>query len=75
MNHVILTQNLCTMGLNLAYAVTAMAIGLLALRLLDKWIFPEIDLVAEIKKGNIAAAIFAGMIVLFFALVLASAVR
>ena len=75
MNHVILTANICTMSLNLAYAVVAMLIGLAALKFLDKVIFPEIDFIAEIKRGNIAAAIVVGMSLLFFALVLSSAVR
>ena len=75
MNHAILTANVCTMGLNLAYAVVAMLIGLAALKFLDKVIFPEIDFIAEIKRGNIAAAIVVGMSLLFFALVLSNAVR
>lgn len=75
MNRVILSANLWTMGLNLAYAVVAMLIGLVALKLLDRWLFPNIDFIAEIKRGNIASAIFAGMVLLFMALVLSSAVR
>ena len=75
MNHVILTANLWTMGLNLAYAVAAMMIGLAALNLVDKLLFPNIDFMAEIKRGNIASAIFFGMILLFLAMVLSSAVR
>jgi uncharacterized membrane protein YjfL (UPF0719 family) len=63
------------MGLNLAYAVIAMLIGLAAMKFVDKLLFPNIDFMAEIKKGNIASAIFAGMVLLFFALVLSSAVR
>ena len=75
MNHAILTANICTMGLNLAYAVIAMMIGLAALKFVDKVVFPEIDFIAEIKRGNIAAAIVVGMSLLFFALVLSNAVR
>jgi len=75
MNHAILTANLWTMGLNLLYAVVAMLIGLMALKFLDRWVFPEINFISEIKRGNIAAAIFAGMSLLFLALVLSSAVR
>ena len=75
MNHAILTANLCTMGLNLTYAVVAMLIGLAALKFIDRLVFPEINLISEIKRGNIAAAIFAGMGLLFLALVLSSAVR
>jgi hypothetical protein len=74
MNRVILTANLYTMGLNLVYALLAMLLGLIALKFADKLVFPEINMIAEIKRGNIAAAIFAGMGLLFLALVLSSAV-
>jgi hypothetical protein len=75
MNPAILTANLWTMGLNLIYAVVAMLIGLAALKFVDRLVFPEINMIAEIKKGNIAAAIFAGMGLLYLAIVLSSAVR
>ena len=75
MNDVILKANICTMGLNLAYAVVAVLIGLIALKFMDRLLFPDIDFMAEIKRGNIAAALFFGMILLFLALVLSSAVR
>jgi hypothetical protein len=75
MNRVLLTANLWTMGLNLTYALVAMVIGLAALKFIDRLVFPEINMIAEIKRGNIAAAIFAGMGLVFMALVLSSAVR
>lgn len=75
MNHAILTANLWTMGLNLAFAIVAMLVGLIALKFADRWVFPDVDFIAEIKRGNIASAIFAGMVLLFVALVLSSAVR
>ena len=67
MNPSILTTTLWTMGLSLVYAVVAMLMGLAALKLADWWLFPEIDFIVEIKRGNIASAIFAGMVLLFFA--------
>jgi uncharacterized membrane protein YjfL (UPF0719 family) len=75
MNRAILTANIWTMGLNLAYALVAMLIGLAALKFVDRLVFPEINLISEIKRGNIAAAIFAGMGLVFLAMVLSSAVR
>ncbi len=75
MNPAILKVNLMTMGLNLTYALVAMLIGLVAVKFVDKLVFPEINMIAEIKRGNIAAAIFAGMGLVFLALVLSSAVR
>jgi hypothetical protein len=42
-------------------------------RWIDKVMFPEIDFMDEIKKGNMAAAIFAGVLMLFVAVILGHA--
>ncbi|MFH1480745.1 MAG: DUF350 domain-containing protein [Pseudomonadota bacterium] len=55
---------------NLVYAVVALFVGLFALRLFDRILLKRIDLEEEIKKGNLAAAIFASTILLFVALIL-----
>ncbi len=55
---------------NLVYAVIALFVGLLALRLLDRFLLPKIDLEEEIQKGNVAAAILAGTMLLFVAIIL-----
>ena len=75
MSQSLVHANLIAAALNLAFAVVAMAIGLFALKLIDRFIFPEIDFIDEIKKGNIAAAIAAGMGILFMAVLLGNAVR
>jgi hypothetical protein len=75
MDSTLLIANLWTMVINLIYAIVAMVIGLFALRCVDRLIFPEINFIQEVKKGNIAASIFSGMVLLFIALVLSSAVR
>ena len=54
----------------LIYAVVALGVGTLAVRFIDKVVYPEIDFMEEIKKGNIAAAIFAGILMLFIAIIL-----
>ena len=55
---------------NLVYAVIALFVGVLALRLLDRLILKKVDLQDEIRKGNIAAAILAGTMLLFVAIIL-----
>ena len=75
MTHSLIQANVVTMALNLCFAVIAMAVGLVALKLIDRFLFPEIDFIEEIKKGNIAAAIAAGMGVFFMAMLLGNAVR
>lgn len=56
--------------INLLYAVIALFVGVLAVRVLDKLVLRKIDLEEEIQKGNIAAAIFGGVLVLFVAIII-----
>ena len=58
---------------NLVYAVVALFLGVIALRLLDRIVLKKIDLEEEIQKGNIAAAIFASTLLLFVALIVGHA--
>ncbi len=56
--------------LNLIYAVVALLVGVVALRLIDRFILTRVDLEGEIQKGNIAAAILAAALLLFIALII-----
>lgn len=62
-----------TLFINLVYALLALVLGVLAVRWVDKRLYPEIDFMQEIKRGNVAAAIFAGVMLLFVALILSRA--
>jgi uncharacterized membrane protein YjfL (UPF0719 family) len=62
-----------TLAINLVYALVALVVGVLAVRFIDRRLYPEIDFMEEIKKGNMAAAVFAGVLLLFVALILAGA--
>lgn len=62
-----------TFAINLVYAVVALVVGVAAFRWIDKRLFPEIDFMEEVKKGNMAAAVFAGIMMLFVAVILAGA--
>jgi uncharacterized membrane protein YjfL (UPF0719 family) len=62
-----------TLAINLAYALVALVLGVLAVRWIDKRLYPEIDFAEEIKKGNMAAALFAGVLLLFVAVILSGA--
>lgn len=55
--------------INLTYAVVALFVGVFAVRLVDRLLLKKIDLEEEIKKGNIAAAIFGGVLILFVAII------
>jgi uncharacterized membrane protein YjfL (UPF0719 family) len=54
---------------NLAYAFFALVIGIIVFRFIDKYLFREIDFIDEIKKGNVAAAVFASALLLFVAFI------
>ena len=67
--------NLIIFFINLIYALAALTIGVVSFRLIDRMVFKDIDFIEEIKKGNIAAAIYAGILLLFIAILLGSALR
>lgn len=62
-----------TLLINLIYALVALVVGVLAVRWVDETLYKNIDFVEEIKKGNLAAAIFASVLVLFIGIVLHAA--
>lgn len=69
-----LTQNLTYLAINLIYAVVCLFVSILALIIIDKFIFKDIDFMEEIRKGNIAIAIFQSVILLFIGVVVSLAV-
>ena len=66
-------QNVIFMFINLGYAIISLLISVIALVIIDKFIFTSIDFIDEIKKGNIAAAIFQSVILLFIGIVVSAA--
>jgi uncharacterized membrane protein YjfL (UPF0719 family) len=62
-----------TFVINLVYAIVALVIGVVAVRWIDRHLYTEIDFMEEIKRGNIAAAIYAGVLLLFVGVILAAA--
>ena len=71
----VLFSSLVSLVINLVYATftTVLAIGVLWF--LDRFVFKKIDVVEEIQKGNIAAAIFAGFCLLSVCLILSFTMR
>jgi uncharacterized membrane protein YjfL (UPF0719 family) len=62
-----------TFVINVAYALVALVIGVVAVRWIDRYIYTEIDFMEEIKRGNIAAAIYGAVLLLFVGVILAAA--
>ncbi|SDJ77507.1 MULTISPECIES: DUF350 domain-containing protein [Ferrimonas] len=68
-----LEQNAAFMFLNLTYAVVSLFVSVISLVIIDKFVFRSIDFIAEIKKGNLAVAVFQSTILLFVGFVVSSA--
>jgi putative membrane protein len=61
-------------GLNFIYAVVGVVLMFVAYRVID-WLTPEVDFPAELRKGNIAVAIFIAAIFIAVAIVVAQALN
>ena len=59
--------------INLGYAVIGFLLSVFGILVIDKIFLKKIDLQEEIKKGNTAAAIFAGALVIGAVLAVSSA--
>ncbi len=70
-----LEQTLTFLLINLGYAVVALIVSIVALILIDKYLFTNINFIEEIKQGNLAASIFYSVILLFIGLVVATSLN
>ncbi|WP_440903176.1 DUF350 domain-containing protein [Catenovulum sp. SX2] len=68
-----ISQNITFLAINLAYALICLFVSVLALIIIDKFIFRDIDFNEEIKKGNVAVAILQSVILIFVGLVVSIA--
>ncbi|WP_163336221.1 DUF350 domain-containing protein [Desulfopila sp. IMCC35008] len=64
-----LSVTLMNLGINLIYTFVALLVSLFALIIVDKRLLPNISIEEEMKKGNIAVAIFSSTILLFVAII------
>lgn len=71
----LLLATLINLGTNLIYTLVALALGVSALLFIDRKLLHKIDIEEELKKGNIAVAIFASTILLFVALIVSFGLR
>ena len=70
-----LTATLLNLGLNLAFTILALNVGVIALQAIDHRLLTRIDIEAELKEGNIAVAIFASTVLIFVAIIVAFGFR
>jgi uncharacterized membrane protein YjfL (UPF0719 family) len=55
--------------MNIFYTVIALAVGLLALQVVDRQLLKTLDIQEELKNNNMAVAVFASTVLLFVALI------
>lgn len=64
-----LVATLVNLVVNLSYTLVALFVGVIALRVIDDKLLSNISIEDEMKKGNVAVAIFASTILLFVAMI------
>jgi uncharacterized membrane protein YjfL (UPF0719 family) len=69
----LIRASLISQALHLFYAVVALVVGTVAIRLVDKIFLKRIDLEEEIARGNLAPAVLAGAIWVALAMILTRA--
>jgi len=68
-------QTLIHLAISLGYAVVTLIVAALTLLAIDRFLYRDIDFVAEIKKGNIAASIFYSVILIFVAILVSTSIN
>lgn len=64
-----INATLINLGINLVYTIVALIVSVFSLVVIDKKLLKEISIEEEMKKGNVAVAIFASTILIFVALI------
>ena len=67
-------MELNVIGLNFAYAVLGVILMWATYRIFDK-LTPEVDFAAELKKGNVAVAVFIAALFISIALIIGHALN
>lgn len=75
MNKEFLAASIINLTINLFYTILALVVGVYALLWIDKKLLKNVDLEEELKKGNLAVAIFASTILIFIAIMIAFGFR
>jgi len=64
-----ISATMLNLGINLLYTIITLFVCLAALLVIDKKLLKGISLEEEMKKGNMAVAVFASTILMFVALI------
>ena len=69
------TASLFNLVVNISYTVIALLVGVYALKFIDRQLLKRVDIEEELKKGNVAVAIFAATILMFVAFIVSFGFR
>ncbi|MGE4544063.1 MAG: DUF350 domain-containing protein [Pedobacter sp.] len=70
-----LAASIINLVINLLYTLLALVVGVYALLWIDKKLLKNIDFEEELKKGNLAVAVFVSTILIFIAIMIAFGFR
>lgn len=70
MENAFVLATLFNLAMNLIYTFIALLVGIVGLRIIDKCLLKAIDIQEELKKNNMAVAIFASTILFFVAFII-----
>jgi len=65
----VIVATLFNLGVNLLYTVLALGVGVYSLLWIDKKLLKSVNIEDELKKGNMAIAVFSSTVLLFVALI------
>lgn len=70
-----LLASLTNLLLSIAYTVVSLFCGVYAIKLIDHFLLKKIDIEEELKKNNLAVAIFASSLLVFVAVIISFGLR
>lgn len=70
-----LSQTAANLALSVAYALVTVVLAVGTLAWVDRVFYRQIDFVQEMKNGNISATIFYSSLLVFIAVIVATAVK
>ena len=70
-----LLASLANLLLSVAYTIISLFCGVIAIKLIDRYLLRKIDIEEELKKNNTSVAIFASSLLLFVAIIISFGLR
>lgn len=75
MENEFLVSTLFNFTVNLLYTIAALLIAVFSLKVIDKVLLRKLDIEDELKKNNLAVAVFASAILIFVAIIVSVGLR